>query len=141
MTTKTIGALADATGVAAKTIRFYEEKGLLPPARRSGAGYRLYGDADLRRLRLIRQARTLGFTLAEAKRLVRLAEHEPCASFQGELARDVAQKLIAVDRLLADLERTRTELTALSGRLSSEDCGDCQEPALQCCASLDCSGA
>ncbi|MSQ27768.1 MAG: hypothetical protein EXR51_06485 [Dehalococcoidia bacterium] len=72
---------------------------------------------------------------------MRGAEHEPCASFQDQLARDVAQKLIAVDRLLADLERTRAELAELSGRLSTDDCGDCQEPALQCCPSLDCSGA
>ncbi|MSQ27769.1 MAG: MerR family transcriptional regulator [Dehalococcoidia bacterium] len=54
MTTRTIGELADAAGVTAKTIRFHEEKGMLPPARRSGSGYRLYGDADIRRLRLIR---------------------------------------------------------------------------------------
>ncbi len=67
-----IGQAAKAAGVTPKMIRHYEATGLLPAADRSAAGYRLYGEADIRTLRFIRQARALGFPLADLGGLLRL---------------------------------------------------------------------
>src|SRR5438034_7494707 len=85
----TIGELGKAAGIAPKTVRFYEDKGLIPRPGRTPAGYRVYGAEDVQRLVLIRRARVLGFSLSEVHRLVRLAEHGSCGSFQGQLAREV----------------------------------------------------
>jgi MerR family mercuric resistance operon transcriptional regulator len=77
----TIGALSKHTGTNIETIRYYERVGLLPPPARSSGGYRLYGTAHLKRLNFIRRARTLGFPLAEVRKLLTLADQRrrPCA--------------------------------------------------------------
>lgn len=67
-----IGQAAEASGVTAKMIRHYELVGLLPAARRTEAGYRQYGDNEIHTLRFIRQARDLGFSIAEITELVSL---------------------------------------------------------------------
>ena len=73
---RTIGKLARAAGVAVDTVRYYERIGLLPQARRAQSGYRLYRSEDLRQLRFIRRAQTLGFSLQEIGQLLKLIEDE-----------------------------------------------------------------
>lgn len=65
-----IGELSEATGVSRDTIRYYGQEGLLSPASRTHAGYRLYTEQETERLRFIRQAQSLGFSLAEIKQLL-----------------------------------------------------------------------
>src|SRR5260370_4561411 len=67
-----IGALANETGIAAKTIRYYESVGLLAAPSRSGGNYRIYGERDLATLRFVQRARKLGFSVKEVGDLVAL---------------------------------------------------------------------
>ena len=67
-----IGEASTASGVSAKMIRHYEKNGLLPPADRTGSGYRIYSAADIHRLRFVRRARDLGFGMAEISDLLAL---------------------------------------------------------------------
>ena len=70
MSTYSIGELARRAGVAIDTVRYYERNQLLDPAGRLASGYRRYGDSELRRLRFIRRAKALGFSLADVRALL-----------------------------------------------------------------------
>ena len=111
--TLTIGQLAKATGVPPKTIRHYEAVGTLPLPRRSAAGYRLYSDADVRRLEIIRRVRALDMSLPEAAELVRWAGSKSCDDFQDGFREVVRGKLEHVDRRIADLTRLKQDLQDL----------------------------
>ena len=107
----TIGKLAKATGTNVETVRWYEKVGLLAAPVRTSGNYRSYALGDLDRLRFIRRARDLGFTLDQVRALLDLAS-EPardCGSVD-ELANE---HLDAIDRKIADLTALRRELAAL----------------------------
>jgi MerR family mercuric resistance operon transcriptional regulator len=76
-----IGGLSKHTGTNIETIRYYERVGLLPAPARSSGGYRLYGTDHLKRLNFVRRARALGFSVAEVRKLLTLADQKrrPCA--------------------------------------------------------------
>lgn len=99
-----IGEAAAATGLTTKTLRFYENRGLLPDAHRAANGYRDYGDEAVARLDFIRRGRAAGLTLAQIGEILRVrdAGDAPCAHVVDSLARKVA-----------DLDRQIAELTAL----------------------------
>ena len=122
--TLTIGQLAKVTGVPTRTIRHYEAVGTLPIPQRSGAGYRLYTEADVRRLEIIRRARALDMSLPEAAELVRWAGSKSCGDFQDGFREVVRGKLEHVDRRIADLRRLKQDLQDLEIHLMGGNPGD-----------------
>ena len=119
-TGRRIGELATDLGINPKTIRYYEEIGLLPAPRRSVAGYRQYGAADRERLRFIAKAKAIGFTLREIRELLarRDGGEEPCP----HLGRLLDRKLAAVDLHLRLLTEMRTELLVLQAEMTVTAC-------------------
>jgi MerR family mercuric resistance operon transcriptional regulator len=109
----TIGQLAREAGVNVQTVRYYERRRLLPAPARRASGYRAFDAAALARLRFIRRAQELGFTLAEIAELLelRLDPHTTAADVKARASRKIAD----VDRKLRDLERIRDALTHLAG--------------------------
>lgn len=108
MSKLTIGKLAQAAGVHVETIRFYQRKGLLAEPARPLGGVRGYGAAEVARVRFIKSAQRLGFTLDEIAQLLRLADGTQCVE-----ARTIAeQKLAQVRARLSDLRQMETALLA-----------------------------
>lgn len=107
----TIGELASHSGSSTKTIRYYESIGLLPAVPRTESGYRLYGPAELARLRFIAKAKQLGLSLAEARAILRIRDGgtSPCEHALGILDRHVEQ----VDRTIEQLGSFRRQLGEL----------------------------
>jgi DNA-binding transcriptional MerR regulator len=103
-----IGQAARATGVSVQTVRYYERLGLLPRPHRTAAGYRVYAPEALSRLRFVKHAQALGFTLEEIREILRLRYdgRSPCECVRGKLE----EKLERVERELAALRRFRREL-------------------------------
>ena len=125
--TSTIGEAARMTGLPPRTIRFYEQAGLLPAAARSASGYRLYSPEDLRRLRLVSRARILGLPLAQVKTLADAAFEQSCGTFEERLGGVIDERLADIDRTLSELHALRAELEQVRGGLdparpSAQDC-------------------
>jgi MerR family mercuric resistance operon transcriptional regulator len=98
----TIGKLAAAAGVNTQTIRYYERSGLVPAPWRTPAGYRQFGPDELRRLRFIRRAQGLGFSLTEIRELLGLRVHEPRSC--GAVAQRVEEKVDATEQKIRELQ-------------------------------------
>ena len=109
----TIGQLGKLTAILPRTIRYYEEVGILPQPRRSESRYRLYSETDVRRLELIRRARLLDMTLPEVRELVEWASSETCNDFQDRFLEVVRQKLEEVDERIADMQKLKQDLRHL----------------------------
>lgn len=106
-----IGQLAQRSGVAVDTVRYYERNGILPPPQRRSSGYRQYDDDDVARLRFVRRAKALGFSLAEIRDLLALSSR-PADDMAG-LKAAAGAKLADVERKLAELTRVRDGLRTL----------------------------
>ena len=104
-----IGQLAKRGGVGIDTVRYYERNGLLAPRTRLASGYRRYGELELARLRFIRRAQALGFTLKEVKELLALSAQRNV----GRVKRSAQAKLADVQGRIAALERVRDGLANL----------------------------
>ena len=109
MTELSIGQLAEQAGVAIDTVRYYERNALLAPAGRRASGYRYYGDGELRRLRFIRRAKALGFSLEDIRVLLGLSAERDIA----EVKRTAQRKLADIEHRMAELGRIRSGLHAL----------------------------
>lgn len=125
----TIGEAAEQTGLTRKAIRLYEDKGLLPPAQRSDAGYRLYSHRDVAVLTFIRRARALDLRLDEIGDILDLQRGgtQPC----GHVLAVLDVRIAEIDRTLADLSELRRSLgaareTAEAGRARGEGVVVCQ---------------
>jgi MerR family mercuric resistance operon transcriptional regulator len=105
----TIGALAKQSGVSVETIRYYQRRGLLVEPPRPPNSYRTYSQQTLRRLRFIRKAQSLGFTLGEILGLLALDEKTACRQTRSA----AAQKLALVEDRLRGLKRVRSALQRL----------------------------
>ncbi len=110
--TLTIGVLANTAAVNIETIRFYQRKGLMQEPDRPWGGIRRYGDADLARVRFIKSAQRLGFSLSEIADLLQLEDGAHCTQ-----AREQAEhKLMDVRARLTDLQRIEAALQELVER-------------------------
>jgi DNA-binding transcriptional MerR regulator len=122
METLGIGQLAKRGGVGIDTVRYYERNGLLAPRDRLTSGYRRYGELEVARLRFIRRAQALGFTLKEIKDLLALSAQRDVA----RVKRSAQAKLRDVETRIADLVRVRdglaTLIDACPGHGRSADC-------------------
>lgn len=115
----TIGTLAKTAGVNVETIRFYQRKGLMPEPKRSPGSVRRYGAEAERRLRFIRNAQEIGFSLAEVAELLRL--QRGCLG-----AHDLAvARLADIERRLSSLSRARAALMDLIQRCERESAPSC----------------
>lgn len=118
-----IGEVARAAGVNVQTVRYYERRGLLPVPRRAPSGYRLYEEETVRRLRAIKRAQALGFTLRDIKELMSIHSRRSA----GEVRAMVVGKLHEIDAGIRDLRAMRralldvAERCACGGDLSSCD--------------------
>jgi DNA-binding transcriptional MerR regulator len=113
----TIGQLAAATGVAAKTIRYYEQIGVLPSPRRTATGYRQYDEAATQRLRFIRRARALGLPLRDLKALTITLDGGPQPALRPRLRVLVREQLAAVQHQRGELGLLQRQLQEALHRL------------------------
>lgn len=117
MQTLTIGKAAKQAGVGIDTVRFYEREGLLPEAQRTISGYRLYSLDDVDRLRFIRRAKTLGFSLEEIAGLLQL---NAAKGSRASVKRVAEQRLADLDKKLRELTAIRDALATLVQRCSGQ---------------------
>lgn len=119
-----IGQLAEASGVGVETLRFYEREGLLPEPPRSEAGYRLYDGDAVRRVRFIRRAKELGFTLSETRGLLELRVTEKSAC--SEVEANARHKIADVEARIRELSRIKHGLEDLvRACAANEETGEC----------------
>jgi MerR family mercuric resistance operon transcriptional regulator len=111
----TIGRLAESADVNVETVRYYQRRGLMREPARPPGGVRRYSDDDATRIRFIKRAQQLGFTLDEVANLLKLEDGRSCR----ETERFARQKLALVEARIADLGRLRKTLRDLIGRCES----------------------
>jgi Cu(I)-responsive transcriptional regulator len=118
-----IGDAARASGVTAKMIRHYESIGLVKAPDRTEAGYRLYGEQDVRVLQFIHRGRALGFSLDQIRDLLALWEdkHRASADVRAMALAHIAE----LDRKIADMAAMRRTLESLAASCHGDDRSDC----------------
>ena len=131
----TVKEVADSVGLPSRTVRYYDRIGLVTADERSAAGYRLYGAEEEGKLRFIRRAKALGFSLEDIRGLMDAAERGCCDQVVPEVERLLEQKVQEIDTKIAELTAFRERLVSYSaGRASG--CG-CQKGGGAFCGCLD----
>ncbi len=118
-----IGEAAKASGVSAKMIRYYEDTGLIPAPARTGARYRVYSETDLHRLRFIRRARDLGFSMAAIKTLLGLWQDR--ARQSADVKQLALSHVADLRQKIRELEDMAATLEALAASCHGNDRPDC----------------
>lgn len=119
----TIGEASDRSGVPPKTIRFYEEIGLIAPAERMENRYRVYDGRDVQTLRFINRARSLGFSLKEVGGLLALYRDRARAS--RDVKRLALEHVAELDRKIAELTAIRNVIAELAKRCHGDRRPEC----------------
>ncbi len=132
-----IGDVARLSGLPVKRIRYYERRGLLEPATRSEAGYRIYGAEEVARLEFIKRAKLLGLTLEEIRELVELAARCNEGEIMPHLEDVLGAKLRETERKIKELSAFRENLLYYQQR--AEDLKDCV-PADRYCENVSFCG-
>ena len=135
----TIGQVSQRTGIAAKTIRYYESIGLLPEPPRGANTYRRYSPGDVNRLLLLRRIKLLGAPLAAAKGLLAGVEDARCVDAQEALLSLVDSRLTALDQQIAELRALRGEVRDYRSALAA--CRADDDIAFADCSDMRCIGA
>ncbi len=128
-----IGEVGDRSGVRPKTIRYYEDIGLMRPADRLENGYRAYDDRDVQILRFLKRARVLGFGVGDCRELLSLYRDRHRAS--ADVKALALDRVAEIDRKIAELESMRATLNHLIERCHGDDRPDC--PILEEFAGVD----
>ena len=108
----TVKQVAERVGLPSRTVRYYDRIGLVSADERSPAGYRLYSSEEEGKLRFIRQAKALGLSLEEIRRLMAAAERGCCGEVIPELERLLDEKVAEIDARIAELTAFRDRLVA-----------------------------
>ena len=120
----TRGKVALRAGVNVETVRYYEQRGLIPEPPRTASGYRQYTEDYVERIRFIKRAQELGFTLEEIKELLSLRVDPE--TDRGEVKQRAAAKIVDIEKKISDLERMKRQLkrlvTSCSGRGPTSEC-------------------
>jgi MerR family gold-responsive transcriptional activator of gol and ges genes len=121
--TMNIGEAAKISGVSAKMIRHYESIGIVPKPIRSDSGYRLYTSNDIHTLQFVRRARSLGFSMAEIKKLVGLWRNKARAS--AEVKTMALKHVKELEAKIVELQEMRDALKNLARRCHGDQRPDC----------------
>ncbi len=118
-----IGTVSEKSGIPSKTIRYYEEIGLIPPVLRTENGYRHYQNRDLEQLRFVQRARKLGFTLKDVGNLLTLWNDKNRAS--ADVKKFALDHITDIDARIAELNSIRATLTELTDSCHGDHRPDC----------------
>lgn len=121
--TMNISQAAAATGLTSKTIRFYEQQGVIPPAARSANGYRIYSEQQLDILRFIKRARDMGFSLDESRELFQLSQDPSRTS--ASVKQKAELQIQRIDQQIESLQQMRTVLEAVARECRGDDGAEC----------------
>ena len=116
-----IGEVAERTGLSLRTIRYYEEVGLVVPAGRSSGGFRLYSDDDVQRLLLVKHTKPLNFSLEEMRDLLAVLDALTGQPVAENRERAVGDRAELRERLAMFREAARTRVESLRGELASAE--------------------
>ncbi len=121
----TIGKLASLMDVSNDTLRYYEQEGLLEPAGKSLAGYRLYDDASARRIRFIKHAQQCGFTLVQIRELLVLKSRD--ATCCGDVRKRATEKKLQIEVKIKAMKAMSKALDQLI-----DECANEKQPVKEC---------